>query len=76
MAEENKRGLINKINYFCTNFDFDKQDRILSCDKTSMNLNDPSTFISKVNKSILTHLKNHQLNLNVNNMKAESLHDF
>ena len=58
MAEENKTGLINKINYSCTNFDIDK---------TSINLNDPSTFISKVKESILTHLKNHQLNLiNVN----------
>ena len=58
MAEENKTGLINTINYFCTNFDIDK---------TSINLNDPSTFVSKVKKSILTYLKNHQLNIiNVN----------
>ena len=40
MAEENKTGLINKINYFSTNFDIDK---------TSINLNDPSTSMSKVN---------------------------
>ena len=58
MAEENKTGLINKINYFCTNFDINK---------TSINLNDPSSFISKVKGNILTDLKNHQLNLiNVN----------
>ena len=58
MAEENKMGLINKINYFCTNFDINK---------TSINLNDPSSFISKVKGNILTDLKYHQLNLiNVN----------
>ena len=43
MAEENKTGLINKINYFCTNFDIEK---------TSINLNNPSTFMSKVKRSI------------------------
>ena len=58
MAEENKTGLINKINYFCENFDINK---------TSINLNDPFSFISKVKGSILTDLKNHQLNpINVN----------
>ena len=58
MAEENKTGLINKIYYFCTNFDINK---------ASINLNDPFSFISKVKGSILTDLKNHQLNLiNVN----------
>ena len=58
MAEENKTGLISKINYFCTNFDINN---------TSVNLNDPSSFISKVKGNILTDLKNHQLNLiNVN----------
>ena len=58
MTEENKTGLINKINYFCTNFDINK---------TSIILNDPSSFTSKVKGNILTDLKNHQLNLiNVN----------
>ena len=58
MAEENKTGLINKINYFCTNFDINK---------ASINLNDPFFFISKIKGSILTDLKNHQINVtNVN----------
>ena len=49
MAEENKTGLINKINYFCTNFDINK---------TSISLNDPFSLISKVKGSILTKITN------------------
>ena len=60
MAQENKSGLINKINLLCTQLDIDKQ---------SVNVENPSTFLSKAENNLSEHLKNHQLNLIRTNKK-------
>ena len=54
MAEENKSGLINKINLLCTQLNINKQ---------SVNFKNPSAFLSKAENNLSKHLKNHQLNL-------------
>ena len=60
MAEENKSGLINKINLLCTQLNINKQ---------SVNFKNPSTFLSKAENNLSKHLKNHQLNLIRTNKK-------
>ena len=53
MAEENKSGLINKINLLSTQLNIHKQ---------SVNFKNPSTFLSEDENNLSKHLKNHQLN--------------
>ena len=53
MAEENKSGLINKINLLSTQLNIHKQ---------SVNFKNPSTFLSKAENNLTKHLKKHQLN--------------
>ena len=60
MAEENKSGLINKINLLCTQLNINKQ---------SVNFKNPSAFLSKAENNLSKHLKNHQLNVIGKNKK-------
>ena len=62
MAEENKLGLINKINHLC------KQ---LNTNKQSVDFKNPSTLLSKAENNLSKHLKNHQLNLIRTNKKLK-----
>ena len=62
MDQENKSGLINKINLLCTHLDTDKQ---------SVNFKKPSTFLSKAENNLSEHLKNDQLNLIRTNKKLK-----
>ena len=62
MAEENKSGLMNKINLLSTQLNIHKQ---------SVNLKNPSTFLSKADNNLSKHLKNHQLNLIRTNKKLK-----
>ena len=62
MAEENKSGLINKINLLSTQLNIHKQ---------SVNFKNPSTFLSKAENNLSKHLKNHQLNLIRTNKKLK-----
>ena len=62
MAEENKSGLINKINLLSTQLNIHKQ---------SVNFKNPSTFLSKAENTLSKHLKNHQLNLIRTNKKLK-----
>ena len=48
IAEENKSGLINKINLLCTHLNINKQ---------SVNFQNPSTFLSKAGNNLSKHLK-------------------
>ena len=64
MAEENKSGLINKINLLSTQLNIHKQ---------SVNFKNPSTFLSKAENTLSKHLKNHQLNLIKKNKEYSSL---
>ena len=49
MAEENKLGLINKINHLCTQLNTNKQ---------SVDFKNPSTLLSKAENNLSKHLKN------------------
>ena len=49
MADENKSGLINKINLLSTQLNIHKQ---------SVNFKNPSTFLSKAENNLSKHLKN------------------
>ena len=60
--EENKSGLINKINLLGTQLNFHKQ---------SVSFRNPSTFLSKAENNLSKHLKNHQLNLIRTNKKLK-----
>ena len=62
MAEENKSGLINKINLLCTQLNINKQ---------SINFKNPSAFLSKAENNLSKQLKNHQLNLIRTNKKLK-----
>ena len=62
MAEENKSGPMNKINLLSTQLNIHKQ---------SVNLKNPSTFLSKAENNLSKHLKNHQLNLIRTNKKRK-----
>ena len=62
MAQENKSGLINKINLLCTQLDIDKQ---------SVNFKNSSTFLSRAENNLSEHLKNHLLNLIRTNKKLK-----
>ena len=48
MAQENKSGLINKINILCAQ---------LNINKKSVNLENPSAFLSKAENNLSVHLK-------------------
>ena len=61
-AEENKSGVINKMNLLCTQLNINKQ---------SVNFKNPSTFLSKAENNLSKHLKNHQLNLIRTNKKLK-----
>ena len=50
MAQENKSGLINKINLLCTQ---------LNINKKSVNFKNPSAFLLKAKNNLSVHLKNH-----------------
>ena len=50
ITEENKSGLINKINLLSTQLNIHKQ---------SVNFKNPSTFLSKAENNLSKHLKNH-----------------
>ena len=63
MAEENKSGLINKINLLSTQLNIHKQ---------SVNFKNPSTFLSKAENNLSKHVKNHQLDLIRTNKKLNS----
>ena len=62
ITEENKSGLINKINLLSTQLNIHKQ---------SVNFKNPSTFLSKAENNLSKHLKNHQLNLIRTNRKLK-----
>ena len=62
MAAENKSDLINKINLLCTQLNINKQ---------SVDIKNLSTFLSKADKNLSKHLKNHQLNLITTNKKLK-----
>ena len=62
MAEENKSGLINKINLLSTQLNIHKQ---------SVNFKDPSSFLSKAKNNLSKHLKNHELYLIRTNKKLK-----
>ena len=62
MAEENKSGLINKINLLCAQLKINKQ---------SVKFKNPSIFLSKAENNLSKHLKNHQLNLITTNKKLK-----
>ena len=67
MDQENKLGLINKVNLLCTHLDTDKQ---------SVNFKKPSTFLSKAENNLSEHLKNDQLNLIRTNKKLKFYYIF
>ena len=54
MANDKKTGLINKTNLLCAQ---------LNIDGNSIDFHNPTSFLSKAEKSLSVHLKNHQLNL-------------
>ena len=62
MAQENKSGLINKINLLCAQLDINKK---------SVNFKNPSAFLSKAEKNLSVHLKKHQVNLISTNKKLK-----
>ena len=62
MAEENKSGLINKINLLYTQLNINKQ---------SVNFKKPSAFLSKAENNLSKHPKNQQLNLLRTNEKLK-----
>ena len=62
MAQENKSGLINKINLLCAQ---------LKINKKSVNFKNPPAFLSKAENNLSVHLKNHQLNLICTNKKLK-----
>ena len=61
-AEENKSGVINKMNLLCTQLNINKQ---------SVNFKNPTTFLSKAVNNLSKLLKNHQLNLIRTNKKLK-----
>ena len=62
MAQENKSGLINKINLLCAQ---------LNISKKSVNFKNPFAFLSKAENNLSVHLKNHQLTLISTNKKPK-----
>ena len=62
MAQENKSGLINKINLLCAQ---------LNIDKKSVNFKKPSAVLSKAETNLSVHLKKHQVNLISTNKKLK-----
>jgi len=62
MAQENKSGLINKINLLCAQLDINKK---------SVNFKNPSAFLSKAENNLSVHLKKHQVNLISTNKKIK-----
>ena len=62
MAQENKSGLINKINLLCAQ---------LNINKKSVNFKKPSAFLSKTENNLSVHLKKHQVILISTNKKLK-----
>ena len=61
-AEENKSGVINKLNLLCTQLNINKQ---------SVNFKNPTTFLSKAVNNLSKLLKNHPLTLIRTNKKLK-----